>query len=932
MLSLFSHFARLIRPIAVWLGSCLCAISTSAAEPVDFARQIQPLLSTACYSCHGADRQKGELRLDLKSRAFKGGESGAVIVAGKPDQSLLIKLIAGQDPDRIMPAKGDRLTAAQVELFRAWVAGGAAWPDDSPAIAAAADKANLWSLKPIARPALPNVQQTDWARNDVDRFILAKLEAAKLAPNPQAERRALIRRVTFDLIGLPPTPSEVDQFLADSSPDAYEKVVDRLLASPRFGERWARHWLDIVRFADSHGFEMNQPRPAAWPYRDWVIQAFNQDLPYDQFVRQQIAGDALGADAATGFLVAGPWDQVKSPDPGLTAQQRADELHDMVAVTGSTFLGLTVGCARCHDHKFDPIAQLDYYRLTAVFAGVQHGERSIVTKKDSPRRQELLAARGALEEVEKKLKRFLPAGESMARSPIAATMNEERFAAVDARFVRFTITASNNGSQPCIDELEIWSAGDAPRNLALAAGGAKLAASGTLPGYAIHKLEHLNDGQYGNSHSWISNEAGRGWVRIELPAAAKIDRITWGRDREGKLVDRVPTEYAIEVADKVAGPWRSVARSTDHAAAGKPAPYVAKTDAEKSELAKLLAEQKTAKETVRRLAEEDKIYAGKFVQPGPTHRLFRGDPLAPKEAVTPGGLSAVHPALDLPADAPEQQRRIALANWMTRPENSLLARVIVNRLWHYHFGNGIVATPSDFGHMGARPTHPELLDYLASELIKNGWHLKAIHRLIVTSAAYRQSSAIRAEAQAVDAGAALLWRYPARRLEAEALRDSILAISGKLDLTMGGPGFDLFKANTNYVRVYEPREDFGPEQFRRMIYQHKPRMRADGVFAAFDCPDAGQTQPRRPVSTTPLQALNLLNSQFILQQAEFFAQRLAREAGDDPGAQVRLAFVIAFARPPENAETAASIELIRAHGLPAFCRALFNANEGVYVH
>jgi hypothetical protein len=556
----------------------------------------------------------------------------------------------------------------------------------------------------VHRPRLPAVPDSLWPLNPVDHFILDRLAKDQLSPAPPADRRTLIRRLSFDLIGLPPTPQEVDAFVADPLPDAYERLVERLLASPHFGERWARHWLDVVRFAESHGFEMNQPRANAWPYRDWVIRAFNADLPYDRFVQQQLAGDALGAEPATGFLVGGACDQVKSPDPVLTAQQRADELHDMVSTTGSAFLGLTLGCARCHNHKFDPVTQADYYAVTAVFAGVQHGER--------------------------------------------------------------------------------------PRS---------------------------------------------------------------------------------------------------------------------------------------------KVYAGRFERPRPTHRLNRGDPMRPREQVNPGAPAALGPRLELPADLPERQRRLALARWITDVCNPLTARVIVNRLWYHHIGEGLVATPSDFGVNGARPSHSELLDWLTGELVDHGWSLKHVHRLIVLSATYRQSGRLDARGQALDAGGRLLWRFPPRRLEAEVLRDTILAVSGNLDRRMGGPGFDLFEPNTNYVKVYNPKTTFGPTEWRRMVYQSKPRMQLDGVFGAFDCPDAGQVAPRRTRSTTPLQALNLFNSGFIMQQAEIFAQRLGRDAGCGRAAQVRQAFRLAFGRDPELQEIAAAVRLIEAEGLTAFCRALFNANEFVRV-
>jgi hypothetical protein len=791
--------------------------------------------------------------------------------------------------------------------------------------------ADHWSLRAPVRPEVPAVRDAKWVRNPIDAFVLARLEQGKLSPAPESERRALIRRVSFDLTGLPPAPEEVESFVSDPSPDAYEKLVDRLLASPAYGERWARHWLDVVRFADSHGFEMNQPRPSAWHYRDYVIRSLNEDKPYDRFVLEQLAGDALGVDEATGFLVAGPWDQVKSPDPVLTAQQRADELHDLVSVSSATFLGLTVGCARCHDHKFDPVSQADYFRTVAVFAGVQHGERPLRLADEEARAAQAASVRRELESLEVKLDELQPlarVGTTGTRPPVSPLRNVERLEPVEAKFVRFTVAAANQ-FEPCIDELEVYAAGDGARNVALASAGAKASSSGDYPGNEIHKLEHVNDGRYGNGRSWICKDEA-GWVQLALPERIRIDRIVWGRDREGKFSDRLATAYRIEVSDDGAG-WRPVASSEDRVAYD-PARKQSVVASDVPGWKPLLEKKQSLEKRLAELASQRLAYTGTFVQPGPTLLHHRGDPMQPKGAVAPGALASVGRKLDLPPDAPEQQRRLALAKWIIDPSNPLAARVIVNRLWQHHFGRGIVATPSDFGRMGAAPTHPELLDWLATELVSNGWRLKPIHRSIVTSAAYRQGSASRPDAMAVDAGSTLLWRYPPRRLEAEAIRDAILAVSGKLDSTAGGPGFDVFKPNDNYVRVYDPKDQFGPAEFRRMVYQFKPRLQHDGTFGAFDCPDAGQSTPARASSTTPLQALNLMNGPFVVQQAEFFAERLRKDAGEDPAAQVNRAFGLAFGRTPEEAERAAGVQLVRRHGLPALCRALFNANEFVYVN
>lgn len=788
--------------------------------------------------------------------------------------------------------------------------------------------ADHWSLRPLVRPTLPAVLDPRQVENPVDAFVRDGLRRERLTPVPQAARRTLIRRVFFDLTGLPPSPGEVEAFVADSSPDAYEKLVDRLLASPNFGERWARHWLDVVRFADTHGFEMNQPRPNAWRYRDWVIRSLNEDKPYDRFVIEQLAGDALGADEATGFLVAGAWDQVKSPDPVLTAQQRADELHDIVSVTSTAFLGLTVGCARCHYHKFDPISQEDYFRFVAVFAGVQHGERPMRAPPDPARLERLERVPVLLAGIDARLDALEPLArpsDRNVRAPVSARRNVERFEPIEAKFVRFTVAATNQ-FEPCVDELEVFTSGNKPRNVALASVGAKVASSGDYPGNPIHKLEHLNDGRYGNGRSWISNQAGKGWARIELPVTAKIDRVVWGRDREGKYQDRLATEYTIEVsADGVA--WRAVASSADRlpmGSKGEPTALAPEANA-------LIGQREELRAELAALTAQPAAYAGTFSQPSPTHLHHRGDPMQPLNVIAPGALASVGEMLVLPPDAAEQSRRLALAKWMISPSNPLAARVAVNRLWQHHFGRGLVDTPSDFGRMGAKPSHPELLDWLATELIAGGWRLKPIHRLIVLSAAYRRSSATDAVAAAADADNRWLWRYPLRRLEAEAIRDSILAVSGKLDLTAGGPPFDTFKPNDNYVRVYDPKDRFGPAEWRRMVYQFKPRSQQDGTFGAFDCPDAGQSAARRTTSTTPLQALNLMNGPFVIEQAGFFSERIQADAGTDLLAQVDRAFALALARKPAGDERSAAVALIREHGLEALCRALFNTNEFIYV-
>jgi hypothetical protein len=676
--------------------------------PVAFERDVRPILEKRCFDCHGSDTQESGLRLDVREALLKGGKSGRpAVLPGQSGKSRLIEVISGRDKKVSMPPDGARLTAAEIDTLRAWIDGGAQWGTGKQLTPAAkAASASFWSFEP-PRAAKAPVDGSGWNSNPIDAFIAAKLQVSGLSPSPEADRRTLIRRLFLDALGLPPSPREIVEFVHDRDPLAWDRLVDRVLASPHFGERWARHWLDVVRFAETDGFETNIERPNAYHYRDYVIDAFNADKPYDQFVFEQLAGDAVGEDAATGFLVGGPCDLVKSPDIVLTRMQRLDELTDMINTTGTAFLGLTLGCAKCHDHKFDPISQRDFYAVEAVFSGVHHGDRPV------------------------------------AKSPLV-------------------------------------------------------------------------------------------------------------------------------------------------------------------------------------------VYAGRFEEPAAVHRLFRGDPMLPREPVAPGAVARLG-KLEIPENSPEQKRRMALARWIARPENPLTARVIVNRIWHYHFGRGLVETPSDFGHHGAAPSHPELLDWLATELVHSGWSLKHIHRLILTSSTYRQSSAPRPDALKADAAARLLWRFPTRRLEAEAIRDSILTASGVLDERMGGKGFSAFEPNTNYVRVYEPKERFGPTEWRRMVYMFKVRMEQDAVFGAFDCPDAGLVAPRRTQSTTALQALNLMNSGFILQQADLMCERIHREAGSGTEPELDHAFTVALGRFPDDAERAAAGRLVASYGLPALCRALFNANEFLFL-
>jgi mono/diheme cytochrome c family protein len=932
--------------LAIWPISAVGQTTSVSPGPASAgpSAKAAAILTGHCLSCHGPDQRKGGLDLSRRAAALEGGKSGVVLVPGSPDDSPLVdKIEAGE-----MPPK-DALAPEEIATVRAWVLAGAHYPSEPLTLPRAG--ADWWSLQPIQRVAVPpsGGAGSAWVKNPIDAFVLAKLRAGGLAPAPEAPRAALIRRVSFDLTGLPPTPEAVDQFVADPDPGAYEALVERLLASPHHGERWGRHWLDVVRFGESEGYETNLPRPNAWPYRDYVIRAFNRDTPFPRFVLEQLAGDTGdGADwltqAATAFLVGGAHDVVGNGTIEGMLQQRADDLDDMITATGTTFLGLTLQCARCHDHKFDPITQKDYYGLQAILAGVNHGERPIPAPDSVDRQREARVLESELAAIESLLDSSealaQPGQDQPARAMVNTRRNVERFTPVRARMVRMTILATNNQTEPCLDEVEVYSAATAgsapPRNVAAASAGGRANASSEYPNAAIHKIAHLNDGLTGNGHSWISGVPGKGSVTLSWQEPVTIDRVVWGRDREEAFRDRLATEYYVEAALEPRG-WQVVASSLDRVPfdpQAKPSPGAPGGQSNAGlgqQRAGLLKVQGAIRARLGELRAGLKVYAGTFSQPGRSYLLVRGDPTKKGPEVGPAGVAVLKPALVLERQLPEASRRAALARWIADAANPLPARVMVNRVWHYHFGTGIVATPSDFGFNGGRPSHPELLEWLAAAYADGGWRLKPIHRLIVTSATYRQSSRIDEKARAIDGGNRLLWRMTPRRLEAESIRDAILAASGKLDERMGGPGYNVWEKNTNYVAIYKPRPELGGDAFRRMVYQFKPRSQGDPTFAAFDCPDAALPVPRRNVSTTALQALNLLNSHFLVRQSMSFAWRLDREAGRDPARQADRAFRLAFNRGPTEGELAAAVALIKSHGADALCRALYNANEFIYI-
>jgi mono/diheme cytochrome c family protein len=890
------------------------AIDAPAGDGIDFEQDVLPILRARCVECHGPVAQESGLRVDSRQALLAGGDVGPAVVPGEPTKTEILRRMATTDPDERMPPEGEPLTAAEIAAVSRWVAGGAIWPGQMEAAASVSRTSDHWAFQPLTE---------SFAHDSIDFFLAAELAARGLAPSPPADRRTLIRRLFLDLTGLPPTPDEVEAFVADASPQAVEALIDRLLASPRYGERWSQHWLDVIRYADTRGYEYNTLRDHAWPYRDWVIDALNRDLPYDRFLFQQLAGDTVGVDAATGFLVTAP---LPTPpevgeEPAAIRQARLNSLDEVVQNVGAAVLGLTVGCARCHNHKFDPISSRDYYRMTAVFSGVHYDDRPWRRDNDADRVAQIRDIEQAIEAVRGELAGF-PQWRSVDQGRFS-----DHFQPVTTQRIRLNVIATDATSEgPAFDELEVWGTSMPDQaatalpatNLAAAMLGGKASSSGAAKQVGGDD-EVLNDGNYGKVSTWVADRRPPAWVQIDLPHPARIDRVTWSRDRhlaEQRSPDhasRLTSRWAIEVDDGKGG-WRTVVDAT------RSSGIDAETAERRRECEAKLAE-------LQRAAFQPRVvFAGRFTSPDPVHLLLRGDPAQPTVPVGPGGLEVLR-GVELAGDTPEPDRRVALARWLVGDAAPLVARAIVNRVWHHHFGTGLVSTTSDFGISGERPSHPALLDWLARRFIDHGWSLKSLHRDIVTSAAYRQASSPVAAAVAVDPDSRLLWRYPPQRLDAESIHDAMLSAAGVLDLVMGGPGVITYHPKVRQFDEWRPLEDPGPAAWRRMIYLAKMRGTDDGMFKVFDLPDCGQVRDKRGESTTPLQALNLMNGPFTLRMAEKLSTRLRREAGDEPSAQIDRLFAILFSRPPLPAERHACIDTLRSEGLETVCIAAFNSNE-----
>jgi hypothetical protein len=812
-----------MKPLGGFLLAVGLALSTGLTFAADAGPAAMSLIAARCRGCHNDQVRSGQLSLTSVEGLRKGGDKGAVVVPGKPDESLLLKLVSGGPPR--MPLTGTPLSASEIETIRQWISEGAAWSEPEA----------WWSLKPLVRPAVPQLESS-WIRTPIDAFVLEELQEKGLTASKEADRRTLIRRLTYDLHGLPPTMEEVTAFEVDQSPDAYEKLVDRLLASPRYGERWGRHWLDVVHYGESHGFDKDKPRRNAWPYRDYVISAFNNDKPYKRFVEEQLAGDALYPDdpeatVALGFIATGPWDFVGQAElrEGTTDKKmtRTLDRDDMVTVTMSAFTSTTVHCARCHDHKFDPIKQEEYYNLQSVFAGIDRADRPF--DKDP----EVFRARKAL-------------------------LVERRRVSVELRPIEDAVSEIKTPEIIALDtQLEAWKE-----------------ISATDPARRPPEIQKK-----------IAEGSAR---RKELLKAA------------------IPADKAARLAEL-------------HEA-------LARIDAQIGKLPK-------AQYVYAATDYFEPIGTFRFpIEPREVYLLQRGSVDKPLSVSQPGALSLVpelKASFGVALSAPESERRVALAHWITDRNNVLTWRSIVNRVWHYHFGNGIVDTPNDFGHMGSQPTNPGLLDWLAVEFRDSGGSMKKLHKLIVMSSVYRQASDNNESNAKIDAGNQYLWRANRQRIDAESLRDSIVMAAGKLDLTMGGPSVEQFFFKDDHSPVYDYSR-FDPDNAgndRRSVYRFLVRSMPDPLMERFDCPDISMISAKRSTTITAIQALALMNNPFVLRQAEHLAER-ARAAGGD---EIRNIYHWTLQRDPDAKEEAILKAYLAREGLENLCRLILNTNEFLFV-
>jgi len=795
MSAVVTIFARMACPLLVAMSAGAGEspqLPPAAAVKVDFARDVEPIFASRCYECHSEKKSKSGFRLDDKARAFQGGDSGKPsLIPGKSSQSELILRVAGLvNADEVMPAKGERLTTQQIGLLEAWIDQGASWP--------ATLKPPHWAYVRPVRPALPKVRHSGWPRNPIDNFILARLEREKLAPSEEADRVTLIRRLSLDLTGLPPTLEQVDAFVADKSEDAYEQLVDRLLASPHFGEKWARVWLDLARYADSHGYEKDPPR-SMWPYRDWVINAFNRNMPFDQFTVEQIAGDML-PNATQDQKIASGFNRntMINTEGGVDAEQsRVETIVDRVNTTATVWLGSTLACAQCHNHKYDPFAQKEYYQFFAFFNNSDEPKLDLPTAEQVARKKQLSSDVTRLETEFKKVTPELTAAQTA------------------------------------------WET-KATNDLALAAAGTnKPGAAPDLPTNVVNILKVTPVARTAEQRDQISD-----YFRSQAPELKTVrDQLAEARKAQEELKQAIPTTLVMQ----------------------------------------------------------------ERAEPRETHVLIRGNFLNPAERVYPGV-----PAILPPLPKGQPTNRVTLARWLASLDNPLTARVTMNRFWEQIFGRGLVETVEDFGTQGERPTHPELLDWMATEFMRRSWNMKGMLRLIVTSATYRQSSRSTPELIERDPYNRLYARGPRFRVSAEAVRDIALQASGLLSPKIGGPSVYPYQPDGIWTQLYSSDQwvtSKGEDKYRRGIYTFWRRTSTYPAFMSFDAPSRELICPRRQRSNTPLQALTTLNDPSFVEAAQALARRVMKKSKGDAKADVAYAFRLCVARSPRSEETKRLIAL-----------------------
>jgi mono/diheme cytochrome c family protein len=773
-----------------------------AATP-DYVRDVKPIFARHCVSCHGPQKQRSGLRLDTARAALRGGNSGKVVLPGRSTASLLVQAVSGAEGVKAMPPKGPRLEQEKVAILRAWIDDGAKAPTAEVETPAASTH---WAFQRLVRPTLPVVGNGAWCRNGIDRFVLARLDKEGIAPSPEADRATLLRRMSLDLTGLPPTPAEIDAFVHDSDPEAYEKVVDRLLGSAHYGERWGRHWLDLARYADSNGYSIDAPR-SIFKYRDWVIDALNRDLPFDQFVVEQLAGDMLpGATVAQRVATGFHRNTQINQEGGIDEEQfRVEAIIDRLNTTGTALLGLTVGCAQCHDHKFDPLSQREYYQLFAFFNSCDEPTLEMPAP-DAAKRRKMVQAK--IEAVEKELS-------------VVDDATEERVAA--------------------------WEGSLTPKSRAMLPANVQAILAIAVNGRSVEQQQAI----IGAYRKTVEVRHVLGGLAAPTPflAAAHVNALGFRQARERRL-----------------------------AALYRERPELTTT--------MVLSERK---------------------EPRTTHVHLGGDFLR-KGAVVSPGVPAVLPKLDA-----SKPTRLDLARWFVSGSNPLPPRVTMNRCWMHCFGTGIVETDNDFGTQGTPPSHPELLDWLAAEFVDRGWSMKAMLRLIVTSATYRQASHVRPDLAVADPRNRLLARQNRIRLDAEVVRDVALAASGLLTRTIGGPSVYPPQPLGVYQFTQIPRQwtaSSGPDRYRRGVYTFVWRSAPHPDLVVFDAPDGTQSCTRRNRSNTPLQALALLNDEGFLEYARALACRTLAEGPVDDGGRLGYAVRLCLGRTPSNRETAVLMRLL----------------------